>query len=296
MNIPNLRGVGVALVTPFDSKGEIRFDQYENLINYVIDNGVDYLIVLGSTGEAITLDPAEKLAVIKKSVEVVKKRVPIIVGVSGSNTLAVVKDVKTYGIEGVDAILSAAPAYNKPSQVGIYEHYKAIATSTNLPIILYNVPGRTACNIDASTVLKLADDFENIIAVKEAGNDWDQFLTLAKNKPDCFYLLSGNDNLIFPQISYGFDGVISVIGNALPKLFSTMVHRALDGQIEDGRKILFAIDDIISMIFAQGNPAGVKCALTHLEIIDEYLRLPLTPVNQELRDMIGEEVGFLKLK
>ena len=294
MNIPNLRGVGVALTTPFNSKGEVNFDEYENLIHHVIDNGIDYLIVLGSTGEAITLNKEEKQALVKKAVEVAGGRATVVVGMSSSNTAAVIEDLKAFDFTGVDAILSSAPSYNKPSQQGIYEHFKAIATNTDLPIILYNVPSRTACNINTSTIYQLAKDFKNIIAVKEAGSDWNQFVSLAKNKPENFFLLSGNDNLIFPQISLGFDGVISVLGNAEPKLFSTMVHKALDGEIEASRRLFFALDKMIELIFAQGNPAGVKCALTHLGIIEENLRLPLTPVDAQLRQRIGEELKVLR--
>ncbi|MCO5231842.1 MAG: 4-hydroxy-tetrahydrodipicolinate synthase [Chitinophagales bacterium] len=295
MNIPSLRGVGVALVTPFNSQKEVDFDKFEQVINYVIENGVDNIVALGTTGESATLNKEEKQSVINKAVEVADKRVSVIAGFGGNNTMEIVKDLQTFDLTGVDGILSVSPAYNKPTQEGIYEHFKTIALSTDLPIILYNVPGRTSSNIRTTTTLQLAHEFKNIIGIKEASTDWGQILDLARNKPENFLLLSGNDDLIVPQIALGYDGVISVIGNVTPKLFSTMVHSALDGDFDTARRILFELDELIAMMFEQGNPAGAKCALEHIGICSDELRLPLVPVNYDLRKRIGQKlVGLSK--
>src|SRR5690554_2932765 len=297
MNTPNLRGVGVALVTPFTAENEIDFNGFEKIINYVIENGVDNIVVLGTTGESVTLTHEEKQQLITKAVSSARKRVPVIAGFGGYDTTSLINDLQSFDLSGVDAILSVSPAYNKPTQNGIYEHYKAIANSTELPIILYNVPSRTSSNIEVETVLRLAHDFENIIGIKEAGSDWAQISQLAKNKPDNFFLLSGSDELIVPQIALGFDGVISVITNATPLLFSSMVHKGLNGDFEGSRRIFFEMIEAIDMMVEQGNPAGVKCAMKHLGVCpEEYVRLPLIPVDEELRQRIGEKVKSLKSK
>jgi 4-hydroxy-tetrahydrodipicolinate synthase len=289
----NLKGVGVALVTPFDEQKEIHFGEFEKVVNYVIENGVDYVVVLGTTGESVTLSRREKQDLIRACVQASAGRVPVIAGFGGNNTKGIIDDVNTYDLTGVDGILSVSPYYNKPTQEGIYEHYKAIANSTELPIILYNVPGRTASNIRASTTLQLAREFKNIIGIKEASNDWMQLHWLAREKPEGFLLISGNDDLIVPQISIGYDGVISVIGNAAPKLFSTMVHHALNGRFDAAQPIVHQLDELITFLFEQGNPAGVKCALQHLGICSDHVRLPLMPVNYELRKKIGEKLSGL---
>ena len=288
-----LKGVGVALVTPFDEKKEINFREFENAVNYVIENGVDYVVVLGTTGESVTLDKQEKQELINVCVATADKRVPVIAGFGGNDTRSIIKDLQTYNLSGIDAILSVSPYYNKPTQEGIYEHYKAIATSTDLPIILYNVPGRTASNIRATTTLQLAHEFKNIIGIKEASNDWMQLHWLARERPEGFLLISGNDDLIIPQISIGYDGVISVIANATPKLFSTMVHKALDGNYDDARLIVHQLDELITYLFEQGNPAGVKCAMQHIGICKDFVRLPLVQVNQDLRNKIGVKMAAL---
>jgi len=290
MSTPDFRGVGVALVTPFDTQKQVNYDEFEKVIHYVIDNGVDYIVVLGTTGETVTLNREEKQKLIQEAVRIADGKVPVAAGFGGNNTAEVVNDLQTYDLEGVAAILSVTPAYNKPTQEGIYEHFKAIALSTPLPVILYNVPGRTASNMRAATTLQLANEFENIIGIKEASTDWGQILDLARNKPDNFFLISGNDDLIVPQVTLGFDGVISVIANATPKLFSTMVHKALDGDFEGSRKILFELDELIAMMFEQGNPAGVKCAMEYIGICQDELRLPLVPVNYDLRKRIGQKL------
>lgn len=293
MGHPNLRGVGVALVTPFNAQKEVNFAEFERVCNYVLENGVDYLVVLGTTGETATLQRKEKQELIKRTVDIAAGKVPVIAGFGGNNTMEIVDDLKTFDLTGVDAILSVSPAYNKPTQEGIYEHFKTIMMNTDLPMILYNVPGRTASNIRANTTLQLAHEFTNIIGIKEASNDWGQIIDLARNKPEGFYLLSGNDDLIVPQTTVGFDGVISVIANATPKLFSTMVHSALDGDYDTAKKILFELDPLIGMMFEQGNPAGVKCALEYIGVCGDTLRLPLVQVNYELRRRIGQKLAAL---
>nr|MBP7257448.1 4-hydroxy-tetrahydrodipicolinate synthase [Chitinophagales bacterium] len=268
----NFGGVGVALVTPFNEKKEINFGEFEKVCQYVIDNGVDYLVVLGTTGESVVLSKKEKQDLIKATVSVADGKVPVVAGFGGNNTYKIAEELKAYELTGVDAILSVSPSYNKPTQEGIYEHYKVIATSTDLPIILYNVPSRTASNIKAATTIQLANEFKNIIAIKEATNDWNQIIELCRNKPDGFGLLSGDDKLALPSISLGFDGVISVIANATPKLFSTMIHKGLEGDFIAARKILYKLDELIGYIFEQGNPAGVKCVLEHLGVCKDELR------------------------
>lgn len=295
MNSINLKGVGVALVTPFNERGSIDFNQYEKLCNYVIENKVDYVVVLGTTGEVATMNDSERQDMIRATVNVVNKRVPIIAGFGGNYTQKIAEELASFDLLGVDAILSVSPYYNKPTQDGLYEHYKTIALSTELPLILYNVPGRTSSNIKASTTLKLAENYKNIIAIKEATSDWSQIMELAHNKPDNFYLLSGNDDLIVPQIALGYDGVISVMANATPKLFTEMVHLSLNNNFALARKIVFQLDDLINMMFEQGNPAGVKCALHHLGICNENVRLPLMPVNEDLSQRIQQKLKVLGL-
>ncbi len=291
----NLKGVGVALVTPFNEQKEINFQEFEKVVHYVIDGGVDYVVVLGTTGESVTLNKNEKQDLIKACVAATNKRVPVIAGFGGNDTSSIIEDINSYQLNGVDGILSVSPYYNKPTQEGIYEHYKAIATNTDLPIILYNVPGRTASNIRATSTLTLAHEFDNIIAIKEASNDWQQIFWLARDKPDNFLLISGNDDLIVPQLSIGYDGVISVIANALPKPFTTMVHQAMDGDFATARKTVYDLDELITYLFEQGNPAGVKAAMKHLGVCNDFVRLPLMPVNADLRNKIAKKIDSLSL-
>ncbi len=289
----NLKGVGVALVTPFNEQKEINFAEFEKVVNYVIEGGVDYVVVLGTTGESVTLNKKEKQDLINACVRATNKRVPVIAGFGGNDTRSTIADINGFELNGVDGILSVSPYYNKPTQEGIYEHYKAIATNSNLPIVLYNVPGRTASNIRATTTLTLAHEFKNIIAIKEASNDWQQIFWLAREKPADFLLISGNDDLIVPQISIGYDGVISVIANALPKQFSGMVHQALNGDFTAARKTVYELDELITYLFEQGNPAGVKAAMQHLTVCNDHVRLPLMPINTDLRQKIGKKLESL---
>jgi 4-hydroxy-tetrahydrodipicolinate synthase len=291
MNIDQFRGVGVALVTPFYQNKDINFDQFKKVVNYVIENGVDYLVVLGTTGEIPTLDKQERQSLISSCIEYADGRVPVVVGFGGNDTRSICNDLQSFNLENVAGILSVSPYYNKPTQQGIYEHYKTIASNTDLPIILYNVPGRTASNIRAQTTLKLAHDIKNIIGIKEASNDWLQIFWLAREKPKDFLLISGNDDLIVPQLSIGYDGVISVIANGTPKLFSDMVHSAMKDDFQNARKICHQLDELVTFIFEQGSPAGVKSILQHYGICDNYVRLPLLPIDKDLEQKIE-----LKLK
>ena len=231
-----LRGTGVAIVTPFKTDLSVDFDALAKLIDFIINGGVEYIVTLGTTGETPVLSKEEKLRIIDFTINHINNRVPVVVGIGGNDTAAVIKDLETYPLEKATAILSASPYYNKPSQQGLFEHYRLLAGASPKPIILYNVPGRTASNIRATTTLQLANDFKNIIGIKEASNDWQQIFWLAREKPADFYLISGNDDLIVPQISIGYDGVISVIANALPNQFSTMVHQALAGDFASAKK------------------------------------------------------------
>ncbi|MEZ5022866.1 MAG: 4-hydroxy-tetrahydrodipicolinate synthase [Chitinophagales bacterium] len=290
MSLEFLRGTGVAMVTPFNEHDEIDYAAHQQIIDFVIDNGINYLVVIGTTGESVTLEKEEKQELIHKTVEFAKGRVPIVAGFGGNNTKHVVNDLKNFDLTGIDAILSVSPSYNKPTQEGIYAHFEAVANATDLPIILYNVPGRTSSNMDYKTTLKLAADFKNIVAIKEATYNLEQITHLSKNKPEGFYLLSGCDDLILHEMELGFDGVISVAGNVIPKQFSTMINLCLENKFMEAGKIHKDIYDFIFMLFAQGNPAGAKAAYKHLGFCEEHVRLPLVPINDELREKIGKEL------
>jgi len=295
MNVDFLRGTGVALVTPFDEHLQIDFAAHQKIIDHVIEGGVDYLVVIGTTGESVNLSAEEKQELIQKTIHFAHGRVPVVAGFGGNNTTQVVKDIKHYDLLGVDAILSVSPSYNKPTQDGIFAHFKEVAQATHLPIVLYNVPGRTSSNMEASTTLRLANDFDNIVAIKEATYEFEQITQLARNKPDGFILLSGCDDLIFHEMALGFDGVISVIGNVIPKVFTNMIKLCREDRFMEAGEVQKDIYDFIFMLFQQGNPAGAKCALKHLDLCDEYIRLPLIEVNDELREKIGRELARITL-
>ncbi|MDX5326038.1 MAG: 4-hydroxy-tetrahydrodipicolinate synthase [Bacteroidota bacterium] len=282
-------GTGVALVTPFHEDGGLDETGLANLVNHVIDGGVEYLVVLGTTGESATQTKEEK----KRVLEVVKTindgRRPIVLGVGGNNTQQVIEDIASADLRGVDAILSVSPYYNKPTQEGIYQHYKAIALKCPLPIILYNVPGRTSSNISATTTLRLAEDFENIIAVKEASGNMEQIMEIIQNKPDDFLVISGDDNLTFPMIAMGGAGVISVSGQGFPSIFSQMVRDGLAGKMVEAREAHYRLFEITRMLFSEGNPGGIKAVLHHIGICKEHMRLPLWPISDGLRNSIVEE-------
>jgi 4-hydroxy-tetrahydrodipicolinate synthase len=279
-------GTGVALVTPFNSDSSIDFNSLEKVVNHVIEGGVNFLVALGSTGETPTLNREEQQQVLSFIVEKCNGRVPVVCGIAGNNTAEVVNNVKTYDLTGVSGILSASPHYNKPSQEGIYQHFKAIATATTLPIILYNVPGRTSSNMAPATVLRLANEFKNIVAIKEASGNLSQCMELVQGKPAHFAILSGDDDLFICQAAIGMEGVISVAANSYPKQFTTMVNHLLKGDFAQGRELHYRLIDGIRLLFAEGNPTGVKCTLDELGVCPAYVRLPLVPATDELRKKI----------
>ena len=281
------KGSGVALVTPFNQDMQIDFDALASLVEYQIENGTDFLVVQGTTGESPTLTKAEKLDVLNEVIEINQGRCNIVYGVGGNNTAAVAESLSDIP-NGVDGILSVSPYYNKPIQKGIVAHYKIVADSTDLPIILYNVPGRTGSNVAPETTLELAE-VKNIVAVKEASGNMEQIMQIIKYRPSGFGVLSGDDNLTMPLIAAGADGVISVVANAFPALFSTMVHSAMRGELDAAREAHYKLFDVTKMFFEQGNPGGVKAALAHMQLMDEYMRLPLFPVSDDLRKRIEKE-------
>ena len=281
------KGSGVALVTPFNQDMQIDFDALESLVEYQIENGTDFLVVQGTTGESPTLSKAEKLDVLNEVIEINQGRCGIVYGIGGNNTASVAESLADIP-NGVDGILSVSPYYNKPIQKGIVAHYKIVADSTDLPIILYNVPGRTGSNVAPETTLELAE-VKNIVAVKEASGNMEQIMQIIKYRPSGFGVLSGDDNLTMPLIAAGADGVISVVANAFPALFSTMVHSAMRGELDAAREAHYKLFDVTKMFFEQGNPGGVKAALAHMQLMDEYMRLPLFPVSDDLRKRIEKE-------
>lgn len=287
-----LRGTGVALVTPFTQSGDVDYNALEKLINHCITGGVEYLVSLGTTGESVNLSKEEKLEVLNFTIEKNAGRVPVVAGFGGNSTHAVLKDIAAYHFKGVDAILSVSPYYNKPTQEGIYQHYKAIAEASPRPVILYNVPGRTSSNMQAATTLRLAQ-LPNIIGMKEASGDFAQCMQLAKNKPSDFLLISGDDNITMGLIAYGFDGVISVVGQAFPKIFTEMVRQSLKGDFEKARSLHYQLNDITDMLFAEGNPGGVKYALEVLGVCESHLRLPLVGISPALRDKMKQAIVAL---
>ena len=272
-----LKGMGVALVTPFNEDESINYDTLARLIEYQIKNGTDYLVVCGTTAETPTLTDQEKEEIRKFVIQINQKRLPIVYGIGGNNTKHVVDIIRNTDLNGVDAILSVTPYYNKPSQEGLYRHYAAIAEASPLPVILYNVPGRTGVNMSAATTLQLANDFPNIQATKEASGNFTQIDDIIKNKPADFMVISGDDGITFPLITLGAVGVISVIGNAFPKEFSRMVRLALEGDYEKARIIHHRFTELIELLFVEGNPAGVKSMLAVMGMIENVLRLPLVP-------------------
>lgn len=276
-----LMGMGVALVTPFKTDYSVDYEALEKLVEFQIEGGVDYFVVLGTTGETPTLTEEEKHNVIKTVLRVNNGRKPIVLGIGGNNTMGVVDQIRHTDFEGIDAILSVAPYYNKPSQAGIYQHYKAIAESTTMPIILYNVPGRTGVNIAAETTIRLSQDFSNIVAIKEASGNFRQIDEIIKHKRHDFMVISGDDGITFPLIALGAVGVISVVGNAFPKEFGKMVRLALQGDLSGARDIHYRFVEMIEVLFADGNPAGVKSVLSYMGKIENILRLPLVPTRNK---------------
>ena len=279
-------GLGVALVTPFNTNGSVDFRGLEKLIRFQFENGTDYLVVQGTTGESATLSNVEKKSVLDFTIEVNENRLPIVPGVGGNNTVGVSKQLEGLKNDGIDGILSVSPYYNKPSQNGIIEHYKAIASVTDLPIILYNVPGRTSSNLLPETTLELAHEIKNIVAVKEASGNLEQIMTIINQKPKDFLVLSGDDALTLPHLAIGGDGVISVVANAFPKQFSDLVHSSLEGDIKLARQKHYELFEIIQYLFADGNPSGIKHVLKLLSICGDTLRLPLVNVNSQTAEQL----------
>ena len=271
------RGLGIALITPFTEDGAVDYESLSRLIDYQLDNGADFFCILATTGETPCLTLAEKAQIKSAIVRQVAGRVPILMGCGGNNTAAVVEELKSGDFSGIDGVLSVCPYYNKPSQEGLYQHFKAIAAATELPVVLYNVPGRTGINLKAETTCRLARDCKNIVAIKEASGSLEQVDEIIKYKPNDFEVISGDDALTFPMIACGAVGVISVIGNALPKEFSRMIRLEFNGEFEAAQKIHHKFTDLYSLLFVDGNPAGVKALLTEMGFIKNQLRLPLVP-------------------
>lgn len=291
----NLKGMGVALITPFKEDESVDYDALSRLIEYQIKNGVDYLVVLGTTAETPTLTEEEKDKILQLVIERIKGRVPIVLGLGGNNTKGIVDILKNKNFAGVDAILSVVPYYNKPSQEGIYQHYRAIASATKLPVILYNVPGRTGVNMTAQTTLRLANEFDNIVAIKEASGNITQMDDIIKHKPKDFMVISGDDGITFPLITLGAVGVISVIGNAFPKEFSRMVRLALNGDYDNALQIHHRFTELFELLFVDGNPAGVKSILSVMGYIQNKLRLPLVPTRITTFEKIREVLNKLNI-
>jgi len=270
-----IKGTGVALITPFNEDLSVDYVGLENLLNHVIDGGVNFLVLMGTTGESAVLSKSEKDEVITFCIRINNGRLPVVLGIGSNNTLALLEEIKTTNFNGIDAVLSVSPAYNKPTQEGIYQHYKMISQVCPLPIILYNVPARTASNITAETTLRLANDFNNIIAVKEASGDLDQIMKIIKNKPSGFMVLSGVDDLTLPMIHMGAEGVISVIGQSHPKDYSDMVSFGMSGNNNIANQLHYKLYDFYGPLYAEGNPAGVKACLELLGICKAVVRPPL---------------------
>ncbi|MEJ6979817.1 4-hydroxy-tetrahydrodipicolinate synthase [Pedobacter sp. P351] len=287
-------GTGVAMVTPFNTDGSVDLEGLKRLINFQLDGGVQYLVSLGTTGEASTLSKEEKKSVWEFTKETVAGRVPLVAGIGGNSTSEVIQALEDFDSAGYDAILSVSPYYNRPTQEGIYQHYKAIAEATPLPVILYNVPARTGSNMTAETTLRLAHDFKNFIGVKEAAGNFDQFNKILRDKPEDFLFISGDDGVSLPLISMGAVGIISVVANAIPAIFSKMIGLCLEGKFKEAQVLHYKILEFTNSLFLEGNPGGVKDALKHLGICGDTLRLPLVNVGQSLSATIKQELEKLK--
>ncbi len=290
-----LSGTGVALVTPFTSSKAIDEPALAKVIEHVLEGGVEYVVTLGTTGETPTLSREEKVRIARFTIDVVNRRVPVVIGAGGSDTREVIREIEKLPTEHSVAILSSSPNYSKPSQEGIYQHYKAIAAASPKPVILYNVPSRTARNVNASTVLRLAE-LPNIGGIKEAGGDMAQCALILRDRQDDFLVVSGDDALTFPQIAMGMQGVISVVANSFPQAFSNMVRAALKGDLKKAKKINDGLIEAYELLFVENNPAGVKAALAELGLIENELRLPLVPLSKQYHDLLKKYVLSLKLK
>lgn len=288
-------GLGIALVTPFKLNGEIDYDALEKLIEYQLENGADFFTILATTGECPCLSAEEKKKLTETIISVVSGRAPILKYCGGNNTAAVVEEIKQTNWKGIDGILSICPYYNKPSQEGLYQHFKAIAETSSLPIVLYNVPGRTGVNMKAETTVRIANDFPNIVAIKEAAGSLEQVDEIIKNKPKHFEVISGDDALTFPMIASGAVGVISVIGNALPKEFSRMIRLEFNGEYDAARIIHHQFTELYKLLFVDGNPAGCKALLNDMGMIENVLRLPLVPTRIETKQKMNDILKKMRL-
>ena len=288
-------GTGVALITPFNSDFSVDYSSLEKLVEYNILNGIDYLVINGTTAESPTINSIERDKIINTVVNVNNNRVPLVLGMGGNDTLRLVKEINSLNLQDISAILSVSPYYNKPTQDGIYEHYTYLAKHISKPIIMYNVPGRTSRNMVPNTILRLANEFESIIGVKEAGGDINQYLELIKNKPDNFLIISGDDDLALSSVISGGHGVISVIAQAFPKMFSKMINDALNNKHSIAKSTNDDLFKIISLIFKENNPAGIKYVLNKMNLCNDVLRLPLMSVSKELRSQINEELNNFNL-
>ncbi|MBP8756811.1 MAG: 4-hydroxy-tetrahydrodipicolinate synthase [Prevotella sp.] len=289
------KGLGIALITPFTADGEVDYKSLKRLVEYQLDNGADFLCILATTGEAPCLSTAEKDEITVFIKEIVNGRIPILKYCGGNNTAAVVDEIKTTDWTGIAGILSICPYYNKPSQEGLYQHFKAISEASPLPIVLYNVPGRTGVNMTAATTVRIAKDFPNIVGVKEASGSLEQVDEIIKNKPDNFDVISGDDALTFSMVASGAAGVISVIGNALPKEFSRMIRLEFKGEYEPARKIHHMFTELYSLLFVDGNPAGCKALLNDMGMIQNVLRLPLVPTTIKTKQKMSEILKDLRI-
>ena len=289
------RGLGIALVTPFKTDGSVDFESLKRLIEYQLEGGADFFCILATTGETPCLTAAEKQEIKQFVVKTIDRRVPILMGCGGNDTRTVINDLKTTDFDGIDGVLSVCPYYNKPSQEGLYQHFRAVSEASPLPVVLYNVPGRTGVNLKAETTLRIARDCPNVVAIKEAAGSLEQVDEIIKNKPEYFDVLSGDDALTFPRVACGAAGAISVIGNALPRQFSKMIRLEFNGEFEAARKIHHKFTDLFSLLFVDGNPAGVKAALHEMGFIENVLRLPLVPTRLTTLRKITEILKELNL-
>ncbi|MFP4664704.1 MAG: 4-hydroxy-tetrahydrodipicolinate synthase [Bacteroidales bacterium] len=289
------RGTGVALVTPFREDKSVDFPAVKKLVEHLTKGGVDFLVAMGTTAEAVTLSPEEKTAVVNYIAEINEGKLPIVLGMGGNNTEALTKQIAEADLDNIDALLSVVPYYNKPSQEGIYQHFKRVSESTGKDIILYNVPGRTGADMAAETTVRLAEDFDNIVAVKEASGNFDKAMDIIKNKPVDFNVLSGEDAITLPLIASGMDGVISVVANAFPYEWSEMVDATRHGNLNEARLFHYLLLSVTRLMFKEGNPVGVKAALEQLGILENHLRLPLVPASKELYKAIGADIAKIQL-
>jgi 4-hydroxy-tetrahydrodipicolinate synthase len=289
-----LRGTGVALATPFKKDGSVDLDSLQKLLNFVIEGGVEYVVTLGTTGETPTLTKEEKLEIAELTYSTVNSRVPVVVGIAGNNTKNVVEEIENFPLDKAIAVLSASPYYSKPSQEGIYQHYRALSKASRKPIIIYNVPGRTGSNVTAATTVRLAKDDENICGIKEASGNLIQCMHIMRDKPSEFFVASGDDHITLPLISFGVHGVISVAANCFPKDFSNMVRAALQGDLVTANGLHYKLLEGFDLLFAENNPAGVKAFLAELGIIENNLRLPLVPLSNEIHKKVKEFLQQLK--